>query len=110
MRDALLPMKTDDQAASRFEPCETLRWSATEKLSEFLASYIKGLPLHEPFTVTDRESVNLLLTRSDGITGRVTLILFRAEEVAISRGTESIRVDEIERTSRDLDLAPLRVA
>lgn len=109
-RDALLAVQTDDQVASRFEPCEIPRWAATEEFRGFLASYTKGLPLHEPSTVTDRESDNLLLTRSDGITGRVTLILSRAAEVAITRGTEAIRVDEIERASRDLDLAPLRVA
>ncbi len=45
-----------------------------------------------------------------GITGRVTLILTRAAEIAIRRGSELINADWIDRASRDLDLGPRRVA
>jgi Cdc6-like AAA superfamily ATPase len=108
--DALLAMQTDQQVASRFEPCEIPRWGATNEFRSFLSTYAKGLPLHEPSEITDRESVNILLSRTDGITGRITLVLARAAEMAITRGAESISAEWIEKASRDLDLAPLRVA
>lgn len=108
--DALLAVQTDQQVASRFEPCEIPRWGATNEFRGFLATYVKGLPLREPSDITDRESVNLLLTRTDGITGRVTLVLARAAELAITRGVEAITAEWIDKSSRDLDLAPLRVA
>ena len=107
--DALLAVQTDYQIASRFEPCEIPRWGATDEFRGFLAAYVKGLPLNEPSMITDRESVNLLPTRTNGITGRVALVLARAAELTITRGTEAITAEWIEKASRDLDLAPLRV-
>jgi len=65
--------------------------------------------LHEPSDVTGREGVNLLLSRSGGVTGRVTLILGKAAEMAIRKGTELINPDWIDRASRDLDLAPIHL-
>ena len=109
-RDALLAVQTDQQIASRFEPCEIPRWSATDEFRGFLAAFMKGIPLFEPSDITNRDCVNLLLSRSDGITGRVTLILCRAAEIAVRSSAEVVTVDTLERASRDLDLAPLRVA
>ncbi len=108
--DALIAIQTDQQIASRFEPCHLPRWGATDEFRGFLAAFARGLPLHEASNIVDRDSVNLLLTRSGGITGRVTLILTRAAEIAIRRGSELINADWIDRASRDLDLGPRRVA
>jgi hypothetical protein len=44
--------------------------------------------------------------RSGGITGRITLIVARAAEMAIRKGTESIDVQGLDLASRDLDLSP----
>lgn len=109
-RDALLAVQTDQQVASRFEPCEIPQWTATEEFRGFLAAFAKGLPPRNPSTITDRESVTLLLTRSDGITSSVTLILSRAAELAILRSADAVNAETIDRASRDLELAPLRVA
>jgi len=108
--DALVAVETDEQIASRFEPCHLPRWTATDEFRGFLAAYTKGLPLHEPSDVVGVESVNLLLSRSGGVTGRVTLILARAAELSISAGAESISSTWIEKASRDLDLAPLSIS
>lgn len=104
--DAQLAIQTDLQVASRFEPCHLPRWSATEEFRGFLAAFVRGLPLHEPSDITDRKSVQLLLSRSGGITGRITLILARAAELAIRRRREAIDAEWLELASRDLDLAP----
>ena len=108
--DAQLAIQTDLQVASRFEPCNLPRWTATEQFRGFLAAFVRGLPLHEPSDITDRESVHLLLARSAGITGRITLILARAAELAIRHRRESIDAEWLELASRDLDLAPGAIA
>jgi hypothetical protein len=44
------------------------------------------------------------------ITGRITLILARAAEMSIRKGTETINAEWLELASRDLDLSPPLVA
>ena len=104
--DARIAIQTDLQVASRFEPCHLPRWGATEAFRGFLTSFLKGLPLHEPSEITGREAVHLLLLRSSGITGRIALILARAAEMAIRKGTETINAQCLDLASRDLDLSP----
>lgn len=104
--DALTAMQTDLQIASRFEPLHLPRWTPSEEMRGFLAAYVKGLPLREPSEITDQASVNLLLARSAGITGRITLTISRAAELAIRKGSESISLQWLEQASRVLDLAP----
>lgn len=108
--DALIAVQTDQQVASRFEPCHLPRWGPTDEFRGFLAAFAKGLPLHAPSDVTDRQCVDMLLSRSNGITGRVTLILARAAEMSIRGRAECINADWIDRASRDLDLGPRRAA
>lgn len=103
--DALAAVQTDQQIASRFEPMHLPRWGASDEMRGFIAAYVKGLPLREPSDVTDQECVNLVLSRSGGITGRMSLILSRAAELAIRKGEEAISAVWLERASRSLDLA-----
>ena len=44
--------------------------------------------------------------RSGGITGRITLILARAAEMSIRKGSEVIDAHWLDLASRDLDLSP----
>ena len=104
--DARIAIQTDLQVASRFEPCHLPRWGATDEFRGFLAAFVKGLPLHEPSDIVGREAVRLLLARSGGITGRIALILARAAEMSIRKGTEAIDTQWLELASRDLDLSP----
>lgn len=104
--DAPTAMQTDLQIASRFEPLPLPRWSASEEMRGFLAAYVRGLPLREPSEITDNASVNLPLSRSAGITGRITLTIARAAELAIRKGDERISLQWLEQSSRVLDLAP----
>lgn len=104
--DARIAIQTDLQVASRFEPCHLPRWGATEEFRGFLAAFLKGLPLHEPSDITGRDALHLLLTRSGGITGRITLILARAAEMSIRKGSEVIDAHWLDLASRDLDLSP----
>jgi len=104
--EARIAIQTDLQVASRFEPCHLPRWGPTEEFRGFLAGFVKGLPLHAASDITGREAVHLLLMRSGGITGRITLILARAAEMAIRKGTESLDLHGLELASRDLDLSP----
>jgi hypothetical protein len=83
--EARIAIQTDLQVASRFEPCHLPRWTSTEEFRGFLAALLKGLPLHAPSDITGREAVHLLLMRSGGITGRITLIVARAAEMAIRK-------------------------
>ena len=103
--DALAAVQTDQQIASRFEPLHSSRWVASEEMRGFMAAYVKGLPLREPSEVTDRASLDLVLSRSGGVTGRIALILSRAAELAIRKGQEAITLNWLEQSSRTLDLA-----
>ena len=103
--DALAAVQTDQQIASRFEPLHLPRWVASEEMRGFMAAYVKGLPLREPSEVTDRASLDLVLSRSGGVTGRIALILSRAAELAIRKGQEAITLNWLEQSSRTLDLA-----
>ncbi len=96
----------DAVGCRRLDKQEPPRRGPTEEFRGFLAGFVKGLPLHAPSDITGREAVHLLLIRSGGITGRITLILARAAEMAIRKGIESINVQGVELASRDLDLSP----
>jgi hypothetical protein len=102
--EALAVIQTDQQMASRFEPLHIPRWSISEDLRGFMLAYTKGLPLREPSGIDDEESLNLVLSRSGGLTGRVALIMSRAAELAIRKGQEAITLNWLDKASQTLDL------
>jgi Cdc6-like AAA superfamily ATPase len=102
--DALAVVQTDRQIASRFEPLHLPRWGISEDLRGFMLAYIKGLPLREPSAIDDEECLNLVLSRSGGVTGRMALILSRAAELAIRKGQEAITLNWLDKASLTLDL------
>jgi Cdc6-like AAA superfamily ATPase len=108
--DAMAAIQTDQQIASRFEPMHLPRWASSDELRGFLAAYVKGLPLREPSNVSDQASLNLVLARSGGVTGRMALILSRAAELAIRKGEEAISLKWLDLSSRSLDLAAVEAA
>jgi len=89
-RDALQAFQTDEQIVRRFDPLELPRWTETDSFRSFIGSLARALPLRKPSPLTDRECVQFLLSRSDGITAHVCSIIGLAAEQAIRNGTESI--------------------
>ena len=60
--------------------------------------------------MVDQACVNLVLSRSGGVTGRIALILSRAAELSIRKGQEFIDARWIDQASRSLDLATIESA
>jgi len=102
-QEALTAIQTDRQVASRFEPLQMPRWKATEAFRSFLTGYLKGLPLRKPSDIVTRDGVALLVNRSSGVTGNITLILSRAAEMAIRKSKEAISLALLDAASRNLD-------
>lgn len=105
-RDALRAISTDPQVVSRFEPLELPRWTENDGFRAFILALTRELPLRKASSLTDRTCTQLLLRRSDGITGRVCWIIGQAAEEAIRSGTEQIDAALLERVSQRLHLTP----
>jgi len=105
-RDALQAISTDPQVVSRFEPMELPRWTESDGFRAFVAALARELPLRKPSSLTDKASTQLLLRRSEGITGRVCWIVGQAAEEAIRNGVEQIDVALLDRVSQRLHLQP----
>jgi SpoVK/Ycf46/Vps4 family AAA+-type ATPase len=105
-RDALQAISTDPQVVSRFEPMELPRWSETDTFRAFLLALVRELPLRKASPLADRACTQLLLRRSEGITGRVCWIVGQAAEQAIRSGAELIDVELLDRVSQRLHLQP----
>ena len=100
MPEAVQAFQTDPQIVSRFEPLELPRWTETDAFRAFLAALARELPLRKRSTLTDQACTQLLLRRSEGITGRVCALVGLAAEEAIRTGSEHIDVALIERVSQ----------
>jgi len=100
--DAFHALQTDLQVASRFEPLLIPRWTATDAFRSFVVAYGKLLPLRKASPFGEPEMIHALIKQSDGITGRVTWLIGRAAEMAISDGSEQIDAASIERVSERL--------
>ena len=100
--DAFHALQTDLQVASRFEPLLIPRWTATDAFRSFVVAYGKLLPLRKASPFGEPEMIHALIKQSDGITGRVTWLIGRAAEMAISDGSEQIDAACIERVSERL--------
>jgi len=98
--DAFHALQTDVQVASRFEPLFIPRWTETEAFRAFVIAYGRLLPLRKPSGFGEPAVIRLLLKLSGGVTGRVTGLLGRAAEIAISESTEHIDASLIERVGR----------
>jgi hypothetical protein len=105
-RDALQAISTDPQVVSRFEPLELPRWTENDGFRAFILALTRELPLRKASSLTDRTCTQLLLRRSDGITGRVCWIIGQAAEEAIRTGTEQIDAALLERVSQRLHPTP----
>lgn len=98
-RDALEAIQSDPQIVSRFEPMELPRWSESDTFRAFLLALQRELPLQKASSLADRECTQLLLRRSDVITGRVCWIVGQAAAEALRTGTECITPDLLESVS-----------
>ena len=98
-RDALQAVASDPQIVSRFEPMELPRWVENDGFRAFLLALVRDLPLRKASPLADRACTQLLLRRSEGITGRVCWIVGQAAEEAIRSGEEQIDVALLDRVS-----------
>ena len=105
-RDALQAIASDPQIVSRFEPMELPRWVENDGFRAFLLALVRDLPLRKASPLADRACTQLLLRRSEGITGRVCWIVGQAAEEAIRSGDEQIDVALLDRVSQRLHLQP----
>ncbi len=98
-RDALEAIQSDPQIVSRFEPMELPRWSESDTFRAFLLALQRELPLQKASSLADRECTQLLLRRSEGITGRVCWIVGQAAEEALRSGVECITPELLDTVS-----------
>jgi len=105
-RDALLAIQTDAQVARRFEPLELPRWTEDASFRAFVASLLKVLPLRKASAITDRECIQLLLRRSDGVTAQICAIIAQSAEIAIQNGSETIDLALLDHVARRQHLEP----
>ena len=105
-RDALQAISSDPQVVSRFEPMELPPWSENDTFRAFLLALVRDLPLRKASPIADRACAQLLLRRSEGITGRVCWIVAQAAEQAIRSGTETIDAELLDRVSQRLHWQP----
>jgi Bacterial TniB protein len=103
--DAFHALKTDTQVASRFEPLFLPRWTEADAFRSFVMAYGRLLPLRKPSAFGEPAMIRTLLQLSGGITGRVTSLLGRAAEVAITDSSEQIDVAALERINERLRVA-----
>jgi Bacterial TniB protein len=105
-RDALLAIQTDAQVARRFEPLELPRWTEDASFWAFVASLLKVLPLRNASAITDRDCIQLLLRRSDGVTAQVCAIIAQSAELAIHNCSETIDLALLDHVARRQHLEP----
>lgn len=98
-RDALQAISTDPQVVSRFEPTELPPWGENDTFHALLLTLVRGLPLCKASPLANRACAQLLLRRSEGITGRVCWIVAQAAKHAIRSGTETIDAELPDRVS-----------
>ena len=89
-RDTLRTLHTDPQLASRFEAFGLPRWKLDREFLRLLASFERVLPLAAPSGLATREMAIRLHALSEGIIGRLALVLSRAAVQAIRDGGERI--------------------
>ena len=76
------------------------RWTESNTFRAFLGNFGKHLPLRKASAFADRDMVQLVLSRSDGITGRATRLDSRAAAEAMIDGTEFVTVERVEKLSQ----------
>ena len=91
--EALYAIQAAPQIASRFQPFALPRWHEGAALRDFVVSFGRLLPLHNPSPFGDKAIIQKLMVHSGGLTGKITTLLAQAAELAIRRKTESISLD-----------------
>jgi len=66
------------------------RWHERAALQEFVVGFGRLLPLHKRSPFGDKATIQKLMVRIGGLTGKMTTLLAQAAEVAIRQKTESI--------------------
>ena len=87
-------------------PLELPRWRESDDLRRFLNALEKTLPLRERSHLADRDSVNLILTAGEGITGMMTDLVVSAARRAIKIGQEKITPALLESMLRAEQMLP----
>jgi hypothetical protein len=89
-REAYLAIRSDDQLENRFEPFPLPRWDNDADLGRLLASFEAILPLREPSDLSSPALRALILRRSEGTIGEISMLLNAAARLALSMGRERI--------------------
>lgn len=90
IRDAYLAIRSDDQLENRFHPLLLPLWESGEEFARLLASFEAVLPLREPSHLTAPPLHDLILQRSEGTIGEISMLLVRATAAALLNGYERI--------------------
>jgi hypothetical protein len=98
--DALTALETDAQMRSRFAPLELPTWRENDDFRRLLAGFERMIPLRRRSNLAERETLQFILGKSGGLTGRVSQILNAAAEIAIADGSERISVASLEEATR----------
>lgn len=90
---ALNALQQDRQLERRFEIIQLLPWDESDDFRRFLASVEENMPLRKPSDLYEKDSVQFLLSETDGsMDGVMKMIRFGAIQAVLS-GEEKITID-----------------
>jgi hypothetical protein len=105
-REAYLAIRTDDQLENRFHPFLLPRWEDDAELARLLVSFEAMLPLAEPSHLGSPALRALVMQRSEGTIGEITMLLMQAATAALLAGRE--RIDAVSLEAADYEPPSLR--
>lgn len=79
--------------ASRFELFALPRWHESAALREFVLSFGRLLPVHQPPPFGDKAVIQKLMARSGSLAGRIATLLAQVSELDIRQKPQFISLD-----------------
>lgn len=90
-REAYLVVRADPQLENRFEPFVLPVWEPGEQARSLLASFAASFPLRRPPQIAGADTLEYVLTRTEGTIGEIAALLTAAAVAAIDSGIESLQ-------------------
>jgi hypothetical protein len=100
--DAQTTMAGNPHLNSRFKAIRVQKWKPDELLANFLAEFLRCLPLRERSALGTSAIMRYLVKSSEGILGRIVWQVSVAAALAVERGQESITAALLESAEEDL--------
>lgn len=94
-REAYEFISTSIELKERFVDIEMPRLKRGEEFAKFLRTIARLIPLQKPSPLAQPEMVELLYNLSEGLTGRLSELLYHAAIAAVEDGTECITANKI---------------